>query len=147
MIKNIGLWLDHRKAVILVLRGKSEELKKIESNIERHVRFRGGTKGRMPYAAQYFVAEDRTDKRLIGQLNKYYREIIGSVRGADSILLMGPGEAKHELESRMNRARMKSRIAEVQTADKLTERQLIAKVRKYYKDLSVQNRQSSTSIR
>ena len=143
MNKNVGLWLDHKKAVILVLAEQREEFKKIESNIERHFRFRGGAKGRTPYAAQYYVAEDRTDKRLMSQLNKFYREIIRSLRGADSILLMGPGEAKHELESRISHERVKYRIADVQTTDKLTDRQFIAKVRKYFRDLSRENRQTA----
>lgn len=136
MKKNIGLWLDHKKAVMLVLAEQSEEFKKIESNIERHVRFRGGVRGRTPYGAQYFAAEDRVDKRLTGQLNKYYREIIDNLRGAESILIMGPGEAKHELESRMVHERVSERITGVEAADKLTVRQFAAKVRRYFENAS-----------
>lgn len=136
MKKNIGLWLDHKKAVMLVLAEESEEFKKIESNIEKHVRFRGGVRGRTPYGAQYFAAEDRMDKRLMGQLNKYYGEIIRDLHGAESILIMGPGEAKHELESRMAHDRVKDRIAEIETTDKLTDRQFMAKVRRYFEKAS-----------
>jgi len=136
MNKNIGLWLDHKKALMLVLAGESEEFKKIESNIEKHIRFRGGVRGKTPYAAQYYAAEDHGDKRLIGQLNKYYGEIIGNLRGAESILIMGPGEAKHELETRMAHDRVKDRIAEIETADKLTDRQFMAKVRRYFEEAS-----------
>ena len=134
MKKNIGLWLDHKKAVMLVLAEQSEEFKRIESNIEKHVRFRGGMRNRTPYGAQYFAAEDRMDKRLMGQLNKYYGEIISHLRGAETILIMGPGEAKYELESRMAHDRVQDRIAEIETADKLTDRQFAAKVRRYFED-------------
>lgn len=136
MKKNIGLWLDHKKALILVLAERSEEFKRIESNIKRHVRFRGGARGRTPFAAQYYAAEDRTDKRLKSHLHKYYREIIGDIRNADSLLIMGPGEAKHELETCMVHDRVKGRIAEVETADKLTDRQFKAKVRRYFEKAS-----------
>jgi len=45
MKKNVGLWIDHRKAVILVLAERTEEVHKIESNMEKQVRFRGGVRG------------------------------------------------------------------------------------------------------
>ena len=43
MKKQIGLWIDHRKAVIVIVTEEGEELKKITSNMEKHVRFTGGT--------------------------------------------------------------------------------------------------------
>jgi 50S ribosomal subunit-associated GTPase HflX len=47
---------------------------------------------------------------------------------------MGPGEAKHELEKRMTRSRIKNRIAQVENADKLTDRQIMARVRKFFRE-------------
>jgi len=136
MKKNIGLWIDHRKAVILVLAERREEIRRVESNVEKHVRFRGGVRGRAPYQAQYYIAEDRGDNRLAGQLNQYYGEIVKNLRDAESVFIMGPGEAKHELEKRLTRSRIKNRIAKVESADRLTDRQIMARVRKYFKEKS-----------
>ena len=43
MNKQAGLWIDHRKAIIVIVTDEGEELKKITSNMEKHVRFTGGT--------------------------------------------------------------------------------------------------------
>jgi hypothetical protein len=134
MKKNVGLWIDHRKAVILVLAERDEEVRRVESNMERHVRFRGGMRGRTPYMAQYLDAEDRGDNRVTVHLNHYYGEIVKNIRDAESIFIMGPGEAKHELEKRMTRSRIKNRIVQVENADKLTDRQIMARVRRFFKD-------------
>jgi hypothetical protein len=42
MKKDAGLWIDHRNAVIVILNEKGEETKRINSNMEKHVRFGGG---------------------------------------------------------------------------------------------------------
>ena len=35
---NAGLWLDHRKAIIVSITDKGQSIKRIESDIERKVR-------------------------------------------------------------------------------------------------------------
>ena len=137
MKKNVGLWIDHRKAVILVLAERTEEVHKVESHMEKQVRFRGGVRGKAPYLPQYSIAEDRAANRLSGQLSHYYGEIVKAIRDAESVFIMGPGEAKHELEKRMTRSRIKNRIAKIEAADKLTDRQIMAKVRRFFKDKDI----------
>ena len=39
MNKQAGLWIDHRKAVIVLITDEGEEVKKIVSGMEKHVRF------------------------------------------------------------------------------------------------------------
>jgi hypothetical protein len=41
--KSAGLWIDHRKAVIVIVSEAGEEIKEISSNMGKHVRFTGGT--------------------------------------------------------------------------------------------------------
>ena len=61
--------------------------------MEKHVRYSG--------EAQEDSAEDQRDRRFTGHLNKYYDEVIACIRDADSILILGPGEAKTELQERL----------------------------------------------
>ena len=37
----VGVWIDHRKAVIAIIAGHHEEMKQVTSNMEKHVRFSG----------------------------------------------------------------------------------------------------------
>jgi hypothetical protein len=123
MKKQIGLWIDHRKAVIVIVTEEGEELKKITSNMEKHVRFTGGT------ASENGSTEDVRDRQFGNHLNSYYDEVIAVIRGADSIQIFGPGEAKGELEKRLEREGLKAHIFAIETVDKMTDRQISAKVR------------------
>ena len=123
MKKNIGLWIDHRKAVIVIVTEDGEELKKITSNMEKHVRFTGGT------ASEDGSTEDVRDRQFGNHLNNYYDEVIAVIRNADTIQIFGPGEAKGELEKRLEHEGLKAHILVVETVDKMTDRQISAKVR------------------
>lgn len=133
MEKQVGLWIDHKKAVIVILEDKREQIKQIQSNMEKHVRYHGGVRKKMPYSASYGKGEDQQDRHQMEQLNKYYEEVIANIRDAESILIFGPGEAKHEFEKRLIHERLNRKIAAIEAADKLTERQFAARVRKYFK--------------
>jgi stalled ribosome rescue protein Dom34 len=121
MKKVIGLWIDHREAVIVSLTEKGDETKRLESDMEKHVRFSG--------SAEADMAEDMRDRRFTNHLNKYYDEVIASIREADSILILGPGEAKVELKQRLEAEQLGERIVGVETVDKLTDRQITARIR------------------
>ena len=123
MKKQIGLWIDHRKAVIVIVTEEGEELKKISSNMEKHVRFTGGR------ASEDGSTEDVRDRQFGNHLNSYYDEVIAVIRGADSIQIFGPGEAKGELEKRLEHEGLKAHIFAIETVDKMTDRQISAKVR------------------
>jgi hypothetical protein len=123
MKKNIGLWIDHRKAVIAIVTEEGEELRKITSNMEKHVRFTSGT------GSEDGSSEDVRDRQFGNHLNRYYDEVIAVIRGADSIQIFGPGEAKGELEKRLEREGLKAHIFAIETVDKMTDRQISAKVR------------------
>jgi hypothetical protein len=126
MGREVGVWIDHRKAVVEILAGRSEEIRKLASKMEKHVRYSG--------AAEQDSAEDQRDRRFQGHLNKYYDEVIALVADADSILLMGPGEAKGELAERLGHAELRGRVVAIETVDKMTDRQVAARVRQYFRD-------------
>ena len=126
MKKQIGLWIDHKKAVIVMIKDGEEELKKISSNMEKHVRFSSGD------GSEDGSSEDVRDRKFENHLNKYYDEVIAYIRDADSIQIFGPGEAKGELEKRMDHEGIKAQILAIATVDKMTDRQISAKVREQF---------------
>jgi hypothetical protein len=79
MKKEIGLWIDHRKAVIVSIHDDKEEVKEIISQMEKHVRYRG--RNDMERSA----GEDVRDRRFGNHLNGFYDEVIALLRDADSI--------------------------------------------------------------
>lgn len=121
MEKQVGIWIDHRKAVIVSITDQGEETRTVESNLDKHVRFNRG--------AQEISAEDQRDRRFSGYLARYYDEIISQIQGAEAIVIFGPGEAKTELEKRLERDRLGGHIISIETVDKMTDRQIVAQVR------------------
>lgn len=132
MEKQIGLWIDHKKAVIVVLEDKKQEVTQIQSNLEKHTRFRGGARAKAAYSPQFFTAETQVDRRFNEHLNKYYQQVISAVDGACSLFVFGCGEAKYEFEKRLRSEKKTAMEIHVETADKMTEREVAAKVRRYF---------------
>ncbi len=126
MKSEIGLWIDHRQAVIVVVTDAGEETKRIISNMEKHVRFSSGS-------SEDGSQEDVRDRQFENHLNSYYDEVIAVIRDADAIQIFGPGEAKGELEKRLEHEGLKGRIVGIETVDKMTDRQIAAKVREHFR--------------
>ena len=121
-----GFWTDHSKAVMVMVSAEREETKQLESGMEKHVRFSGGSR------SEQGGGEDQQDRQDIGHLNTYYDEVIAQLRDAEFILLFGPGEAKGELEKRLANKGLGGRIVAIETVDKMTDRQIAAKVRQHF---------------
>ncbi len=124
-----GLWIDHTQASIVLLVAGEEKTERISSDVEKHVRFSGGSRSDGPGISQ---EEDQQDKRHQNQLGEYYDRVIALIRAADAILIFGPGEAKGELQQRLEREGLSERIVGVEAADKMTDRQIAAKVRLHF---------------
>lgn len=135
-MKNIGLWIDHKKAVLVIQNEQGENIQQIESGIGRHVRYRGASHSKSPFSAQYQQGDDQLDNKFTEQLNKFYENVIVQLREADAILIFGPGEAKGELEKRIVHEKVKAPIVGIETTDKMTQRQIASKVRNYFKEVS-----------
>jgi hypothetical protein len=121
MKTTVGLWIDHRQAVIVFVTGKDEEIRLINSNIEKQHR----------QSAASVPADDLRQRALAEHLNRYYDEVISSLWNSGAILIMGPGEAKGELKKRLEKNNLKGRIIDVEAADKMTDRQIVAKAREH----------------
>jgi hypothetical protein len=127
-----GLWIDHRKAVIVTVTDKGEDVKEIISHVEKQPGRFDGVRSTTPYEAQLVPADDSQERGLTGHLDAYYDDVISHIRDAEVILIFGPGEAKGELVKRVARDKLSGRIAGVETTDKMTVPQIAGKVRKYF---------------
>jgi hypothetical protein len=104
----------------------------ILSKVEKHLERGGDSPMKGAYEARQVPADDRRQRALSGELNTYYDAVIAVLRDYTSLLLFGPGEAKGELQARLTKFKLGARVAAVETDDKMTDRQIIAKVRKYF---------------
>ena len=142
MKKYIGIWLDHKEAFVVYLlsnkpftAGNQEMVERIESDIERRVRLSGGSRSRKtPYGPQDISVDGKQESRVKHQLNEYYQQIVKRISDADRILIFGPGEAKHELKKAIGKTKqLAAKIKQVESADKMTIRQITARSREFFK--------------
>ncbi len=132
MRTGVGLWIDHRKAIIMAVTDEGEEIKLIISKVEKQLRRSGDSPLKGTYEPQQVPASDSQQKAFTGHLNIYYDAVIASIHDAESILIFGPGEAKGELKERLKKSNLDKRIVGVETVGKMTDRQIAAKVRQYF---------------
>ena len=132
MRAKVGLWIDHRKAIVVTVTDKGEEIVLVISAVEKQRRRSGDSPLKGPYEQQHVPADDRRQRTFTGHLNVYYDAVIACIGDAESILIFGPGEAKGELKERLKRNNLGGRIADVETVGKMTDRQIAAKVRQRF---------------
>jgi hypothetical protein len=141
MKKYIGIWIDHKKAVIVTKKQTERSYEEdvdlsvtqISSDVERKVRLAGGSRTRnTPWGPQEVAVDSKIQARHKQQLKRFYQRIIEVITDADKILIMGPGKAKLELKKEIETSKALIRkIVGVQTSDKMTNNQIAAKVKSY----------------
>jgi hypothetical protein len=133
MTKQAGVWIDHRRAVIVILTDEGQETRLVISKSERQLRRSGDSPLKGPFEPQLVPQDDRRERTFVKQLSVYYDAVIACIRDAESILIFGPGEAKGELKAHLERDNLGGRIVGLETADKMTDRQITAKVRQRFR--------------
>ena len=139
MNKNIGIWIDHKEAILVLIEGDQTKVERIESDAESHFRPSGGRKAGGTCVAQSVSKEQKADERRKHQFHNFYQMVIKKAGKADNIFILGPGEAKLELAKEIEKIKgQHDRIAAVETSDRLTENQIVAKVKSFF--LASENR-------
>jgi hypothetical protein len=128
MATKAGVWIDHKQAIVVLVTDAGKEIKKLAFDIGQPIRSKGGSRSKNPYKPNEFVAEDTLERKLGNDRNDYYDDVIATIHGADAILILGPGEAKGELRKRLQSKRLQDVVVELETVDKMTDRQIAAKV-------------------
>jgi hypothetical protein len=123
MSHDVGVWIDHKKAVIVSILAGQVTTRTLESDVGPHPH----------YSSAQESGEKTYEERHNLRLAQYYDEVISELGQADALLLFGPGEAKLQLKDRLGRSRVPSeRIVAVESTDKLTDPQIVAKVKEHY---------------
>jgi hypothetical protein len=129
----VGVWIDHEQAFIVTLQKGRQDLIHVESNVEGHVRLSGGSRTASPWGPTDVAPEGRPERRRVHHLRRFYQDIVRRIERADRVYVFGPGEAKLEFVKEMRKTKaLARRIAAVEPADRMTERQVVAKVRAFF---------------
>jgi hypothetical protein len=132
--QKIGIWIDHKEAILVKIEeGEQITVERVESGAESHFRPSGGRKSDGTPVAQSVSKEQTADERRKHQSHNFCQMVIKKATKADSIFILGPGEAKLELAKEIEKIKgQHDRIAAVETSDRLTENQVVAKVEAFF---------------
>lgn len=136
MKKCIGIWLDRAKATIVTVINEEAHLMEIQSEVDPKLRLAGGSRSKVIYGPQDVAPEGKQDRRRLQQLQRFYQRIIDVVGEVDYLLILGPGETKRKLEKQIVAKKSKKiRSISVRPSDKMTQRQLIAEIKKFSQEI------------
>jgi len=128
-----GIWLDHEKATIITLVRNGYKLNIIESDIVTRERTDGEIKNYGRFGDQSLSQEKHKERRIKEQASKYLKKLLGEIKDVDELILFGPANMKKELEKHIrNDSILTSKLIAVESADSMTENQMVAWVKKFY---------------
>lgn len=131
MSTHVGIWIDHKKAVIVVAGQDTATV--LQSDVAGHPRFGGGGGYPGGNSSQGGGSEKRYEVRNQHELDRYFDEVIAAMGHPDTLLIFGPGEAKQQLAERVGQLTARPRpVVELDTTDKLTDAQIVAKVEAHF---------------
>lgn len=134
MKRQTGIWIDSSKAIIVSLNGKKESITEIDSTIEnKSYPNREGNKGTFS-GSHHSASETQLNNRKKEQTNYFMDSIIDYIKRSDELYVFGPASAKTELKKRIQTEKIiaPDKLKGVDTSDKLTINQIVAKVRDFY---------------
>jgi hypothetical protein len=132
MRRQYGIWIDHRKAVIVLLEDGEATTTSVPSGVAARART-GGSRTALAWGSQDAFPEDREQRRFEQALKGFYRTVAKALERPTAIYVVGPGEAKGELVKELaEHGDLASRVLAIEPAGKLTQPQLVKKVKAYF---------------
>lgn len=130
MAKNMIVWIDHQLAqVVDVEHGGAGSVFIIESGMERRHRA-SGAQGVPPPGHVGGDTERTQENRRRGELGRFLARVKRALRGADGIVVLGPGLAKTELHRVLcEDQRMRGAVVGVMPAPRLTAAEMVSRAR------------------
>ena len=132
-MKNVGIWIDKRKAKIVSIEAGNESLDTIVSDIEDfHVS--GGSGTRLKGGPQDVVQDSKYLGREKHQLAEFFKDIVICIADADAIVIFGPAQTGEKLYNELleKHSQFHHKIISIEKADNMTDNQIMAWVRNYH---------------
>lgn len=134
-MKKAGIWIDRKTAIIIELVSNDEEVETTVYKVENIDSDFSGSKDFEKGGAQEIVKDRKGLEIKKHVIKNYFEKIIPYLKGLDSIVIYGPAEMpmhfNKELET--DYPALHKKVLDVIKADSMTDNQVKAMVKKYYK--------------
>lgn len=129
-MKRVGIWIDHRRAVIVTIDEGRESHRTLVGDIERHSGPSGGWRMVTPYGPQVDNKEHQREERYRLHVRNFFKEVLKGIGKPDQLLVMGPADAKREFAEMVESdSALRDLKVKVEPADKMSDAQIVARVR------------------
>lgn len=138
MEKQVGIWIDTKKAIIVALEGhKEEKITEIDSEIENRIYHNEESNKGTFTGSHQSDSETKFDNRKKEQMDYYLKAIVNHIKKADYLYIFGPGKTKLKLEQKIRDEKSldKIKLKAVETTDKMTLNEIVAQVKDFYNPL------------
>lgn len=136
MKNKTGIWIDRKRAVIVNFnKNKEERIYFVESGFEGREREEGEDRNKnTARMGMHFINDEKGfENRQKEVLRRFYLEVILRINEDSEVYIFGPAQAKDELAEKIrNYQSLRVVINKVESADSMTDNQIIAKVRDYF---------------
>ncbi|HBH25544.1 MAG TPA: hypothetical protein DDY13_19265 [Cytophagales bacterium] len=126
--------MDKREAKIITTENGGQLLKVVSSDVEEF-KSKGGSGTRLKGGPQDVVHDSKYLEREKHQYRNYFSEVIKQIPDFHRLVIFGPAQTGQKFfeEIKNNFKYLKPDKMEVKTADSMTDNQMIAWVRDYYR--------------
>ena len=133
-MKNTGIWLDKKKAIIVSIENNKETLHTITSNINRY-KPHGGSGTKIKGGPQDVVHDSKYLDREKHELKQYFNAIASQINDTDALVIFGPAGTNEQFSKELhkNYKKLSTKINAVKKADSMTDNQVKALIRDFFK--------------
>ncbi|RED43837.1 hypothetical protein DFQ10_10426 [Winogradskyella eximia] len=133
-MKNTGIWIDIDNAYIVSIENENETFKTVSSNIE-HYKAHGGSGTKLKGGPQDVIQDSKYLEREKQQLKLYFKDIASQINDTNALVLFGPADTNEKFSKELHKHynSLSTKIKGVEKADSMTENQVKAWVRDYFK--------------
>ena len=132
MAKNAGVWIDHQKAVVVLLTDDGQEMLQIRCDQGVSARSPAGLRAKNSNVPNNFLVDGKRERTVAIHLDGYYDEVIDCMGDAQAILILGPGEATGQFRKRIISRKLRGHVSEMKTVTNLTDEQIADYVRQHF---------------
>lgn len=129
----MGIWIDSREArIVQVVEGKRISVSRMFSGLSTRERFAGETSRKVKRGFTGFDFERQHRNRLAQSLKQFCETVARVVGPGDHVYVLGPAQTRLILEKTLHESNSTARILGVEACDKLSDNQLMEKVRLFF---------------
>ena len=132
-MKKVGIWLDKKEAMGVVLEDGKEKFFNIDSELD-FFNPKGGSRSKTKWGPQDVVQDSKYLEREKHQLKNYFDTIAEKVEDADQLAIFGPAEAPEKFMAELedNYPELAQKVTVSEKADSITKNQFKAMVKQTF---------------